>query len=438
MAQRQCDVLVIRGTVVTVDDENTVVHDGALAVVGNRIAAIGPTERLLAEWRAARTVDAAGAIVLPGLINAHTHLAMTLYRGYADDLTLQGFLDRIWERERATISEETVELGVTGGIAESLRCGVTTALDMYYHHAVSLDVAERVGFRLVTGPSLFDFPAPDGTDFDSRYDAAQRWLESSQPSLGLRACVCPHATYTLSHDQLSAVRELADAHDALVHVHASENRREVADVRERHGRTPIELLDDTGLLRPGTVLAHGVVLSDAEMDRIATSGAAVAHCPASNLKLASGIALVPELQSRGVTVALGTDGAASSNDLDMWIAMRLAALLHKARLDNPAVLPAPQVVRMATIEGARALGIDSEVGSLEVGKRADLVLTASDRIAAQPVYDPHGALVYALGRGDVRYVLVDGRFSVEEGRVSALDEAAVARAIAKFALSSEG
>lgn len=431
--QRDCDLLVVSGTVVTVDGEDTVVPDGAVAVTGGRISAVGPSARLRAQWQAPRVLDAGGGIVLPGLVNAHTHLAMTLYRGCADDVDLQGFLERVWERERATVTPENVRVGATAGIVESLRGGVTCAADMYYHHEESIDAAEQIGFRLVTGPPLFDFPAPDHPGFAARHDAAQRFLESFEPGLGLRRCVCPHSTYTLTREQLTRVRELADAHGALVHVHASENPREVADVRATRGGTPIEVLDDCGLLRPGTLIAHGVVLTDAEMDRVAAAGAAVAHCPASNLKLASGIAPVPELRGRGVPVALGTDGPASSNDLDMFLAMRLAALVHKARLADAAVLPAAAVLRMATLDGARALGIDAEVGSLEVGKRADLVVTAASSVPAQPVYDAAGALVYAHGRGDVRHVLVDGRLVVEDGVVAAVDEGELAGRLAAFA-----
>ena len=427
-----CDVLVVDGTVLTVDDHDTVLARGAVAVADGRIVDVGPSDRLRAGWRAARTVDAAGAVVLPGLVNAHTHLAMTLYRGVADDVDLQGFLQRVWRAEGATVSPDNVRLGATAGIVESLRGGVTTALDMYYHHEVSLDVAEELGFRLVTGPSLFDFPAPDHPGFAERYAAAQLWMDSWQPGLGLRHCICPHSTYTLTREQLLLVRELADAYDAVVHVHASENPREVADVRASLGGTPIEVLEDCGLLRRGTVLAHGVVLDDVDMDRIAAAGAAVAHCPGSNLKLASGIAPVPELRGRGVPVALGTDGAASSNDLDMFAAMRLAGLVQKGRLMDASVLPAAELVRMATIDGARALGIDREVGSLEVGKRADLVVTSSTSVVSQPLYDAAGSLVYALGRGDVRDVLVDGRSVVVDGDVTAVEESAVAARLAAF------
>jgi 5-methylthioadenosine/S-adenosylhomocysteine deaminase len=428
-----CDLLVVSGQVVTVDGDDRVLEDGGVAVADARIVDVGPTADVRRRWSAVRILDARGGLVLPGLINAHTHLAMTLYRGCADDVDLQGFLAAVWRREGATLSADTVRLGARAGVVESLRAGVTTALDMYFHHDVALEESERLGFRLVGGPALFDFPGPDYPGFGARFSAATRWLDTYRPGLALRPVVAPHATYTLDAAQLRLAGELAAAHDAIVHVHASENAREVKDVLARYGRTPVEVLDHAGLLRPSTVLAHAVVLREDEMERIAASGAAIAHCPASNCKLASGIAPVPELRRRGVPVGIGTDGPASSNDLDLWAAMRLTAYLHKVRLGDATALPAAEVVRMATLDGARALGLADRIGSLEAGKRADLVVLSPDAVAAAPVYDAPGALVYAVGRAEVRSVLVDGRPVVEDGRVTGVEEAEVAAGLRAFA-----
>lgn len=428
------DLLIVHGRVVTVDPDDTVFDDGGVAVAGGRIVAVGPASEITRTHRSDDVVDASGAFVLPGLVNAHTHLAMTLFRGVADDVDLQGFLARVWEHEAAVVSADTVELGVTAGVAESLLGGVTTAADMYFHQDVAVAVAERIGFRLVTGPSLYDFPGAPAGNFERLADEAESWLRSFSPRLGLRPVVCPHSTYTLDRRQLEVVRELAGAHGALVHVHAAENRGEMVQVAGLHaGATPVQVLDELGLLTADTLLAHAVHLDDADLRRVADAGAAVAHCPASNLKLASGIARVPDLVDAGVPVGLGSDGAASSNDLDLWIAMRLAGLLQKGVTGDPTVLPAAQVVRLATIGGASALGVDDEIGSLETGKRADVVMLDTGAIHLGPVHHAYGVLAYAAGRGDVTDVWVEGRRVVDRRQVVGVDVPRVAARIQEVA-----
>ena len=424
----QVDVLVSHGLVVTADEGDSVIRDGAVAVRGDRIVAVGPTTEVTASHRAAFVLDAAGGVVMPGMVNAHTHLAMTLLRGVADDLDLQGFLDRVWERERKVVSPEAVRLGVTAGIVESLASGVTVAADMYFHPRDALVVSEELGFRLVTGPAFFDFEMPWYRGFDVELGAAREWLGEA-PGLALRRAVAAHSTYTLEPGRLAVVAELAAAHGAALQVHASENEAEVATVRERHGGTPIEVLDQAGALGPSTILAHAVVLTDHDHELIANSGAGVAHNPASNLKLNSGIAPVPRLRGDGVPVGLGTDGPASSNSLDLFTAMRLAALVHKAAADDLTVLPAVDIVRMATIEGARVLGLDHELGSLEAGKLADLVVLDAGRVTGTPGQDPASTLAYATGARDVRAVFVSGRQVVANGEVVTVDEGEVAAAV---------
>jgi 5-methylthioadenosine/S-adenosylhomocysteine deaminase len=367
-------------------------------------------------------IDARGGIVVPGLVNAHTHLAMTMFRGLADDLDLDGFLATLLPAEGEVLSADSVAAGTALAVAECLRAGITSALDMYFFPEVASAVAAEVGFDLHTGPVFVEFPGADRRPFDERLEWAGDLLSATPAG---RRWVCPHSTYLLDERQLRAVGELAGSHGARVHVHACETAAELAAVRQRHGRSPIEVLRDVGLLGPATVLAHGVHLDDDDLALVASSGATIAHCPASNQKLGSGFARVPELLAAGVPVALGTDGAASANDLDPWLAMRLASYSLAARC-GPGTIDATAVLTMATAGGATALG-DPLIGTIEAGTRADLVVLDASSPSLAPVYDPVSAVAYAASRADVRWVIAGGRVAVDDRRLTTIDvDAAIA------------
>ena len=410
------ELVVTNATVVTMDDDRAVLPGADVSVDGGVITAVGPPagDRSAAD----RVIDAAGGLVLPGLVNAHTHLAMTMFRGLADDLDLDGFLGRLMPAEGTVLTEATVAAGTALAVAECLRAGITTALDMYFFPEAAGAVAAPTGFQLVTGPVFVGFPGADHRPFPRRVEWAEELLQATPPG---HRHVCPHSTYLLSEDQLRAVGELAARTDAGVHVHACETAAELEQVAGQHGgRTPIEVLRDTGLLGPGTVLAHGVHLSDEDLELIAAAGAAVAHCPASNLKLASGFARIPDLLRAGITVGLGTDGAASANDLDPWLAMRLAAY-PQAALHGVGAVTAADVVAMATIDGARALGLAGTTGSIEVGKRADLVVLDAASPSLTPSYDAVATLAYAASRADVRWVVAGGQVAVDDRTLRTVD-----------------
>jgi 5-methylthioadenosine/S-adenosylhomocysteine deaminase len=413
-------LVVDHAVVVTVDGADRVIDDGAVAVVDGAIVAVGPSVSVARSYAEAEVVDARGAILMPGLVNAHAHLAMTLFRGLADDRDLDGFLDAMLAAEAAVLDEAAVRAGVTLALAESIRAGCTAALDMYFWPEAAMDIAARAGFRLAAGPVFVSFPGPDARPFAERL----AWAADVLASWPGGRWVQPHSTYLVAPDELRAVRELAAATGARVHVHAAETAAEVALVRSRHGRSPIGLLHELGLLDESTTLAHAVALDDDDLALVAASGAAVSHCPLSNLKLASGFCRVPDLVAAGVPVGLGTDGPASSNDLDLFVAMRTAAVVHKARTGDPDVLPASAVLRMATIDAARAVGIADVVGSIEVGKRADLVLLDADSPSLTPSYDAASTVVYAAGRGDVRDVWIDGRRVLRDRALTTIDLAA--------------
>ncbi|MBE8476744.1 amidohydrolase [Streptomyces justiciae] len=420
------DLLVHGGDVLTVDEAGTFVRDGAVAVHEGEIVAVGRAEELKARFTAAERIDAAGCLVLPGLVNTHTHLAMTLMRGVADDVTLQGFLERVLPAEAELLAPKNVAAAVRLAVAESVRAGVTSALDMYWFHEAAEQVARETGWRLHTGPTFMDVPGlSDAIAYEDRLEWARRDLAARGPARpGHRPVVFAHSTYTLSPDQLVEIFALAREFGALVHIHAAENATEVATVEVKYGKRPVELLDSLGLLGDDVLLAHAVDLTGPEIAALARTSTSVAHCPVSNLKLGCGIAPVPRLLSAGVTVGLGTDGAVSSNTLDVLGAVRQAALVHKAGGD-PTLVGAEQAVRMATIEGARALGLADQLGSLEAGKRADLVVLDLNAPHLRPLHDPWSTLAYAAHSADVRDTVVDGRVLMRDRVLTTLDEPAV-------------
>jgi 5-methylthioadenosine/S-adenosylhomocysteine deaminase len=416
------DLCITDATVVTMDAAAAVLEHTSIGVTDDRITSIG------AVVASRRTIDARGAIVLPGLVNAHTHLAMTMFRGLADDLDLEHFLARLLPAEDAILTNETVAAGTALAVAECLRAGITTALDMYFFPEAARAVARAAGFDLRDGPVFVEAMGPDRRSFDARLTWATDLLLATPAD---RRWVAPHSTYLLSEDQLRAVAALAAAHGARIHVHAGETAAELAAVRARHARTPIEVLRDTGLLGPGTVLAHGVHLTPADIALVAEAGATVSHCPASNQKLASGFAPIPELLGAGVPVALGTDGAASANDLDLWVAMRLAAYPLAART-APGTVDAAAVLAMATTGGATAAGAD-DVGTIAVGTRADVVVLDPSSPSLTPSYDAHSTVAYAASRADVRWVVAAGRVVVDDRHLVTIDVGGAVGALREMA-----
>ncbi len=376
-------------------------------------------------------IDATGKLLMPGLVNLHTHLPMTLLRGLAENLDLDGFLQHLWAAEAAVMDEESVELGATLGALESLLAGCTTQLDMYFHHEATHRGAVAAGSRHVIGPVFFDGPGPDGLEWPQRLAGLRAWPERLDEIGGpvVPVAAMPHATYTCSPDNLAEVvttlREVlaATGRPGLLTTHVSETAAENAGIRERYDATPTELLARTGWLEPDLpmVLAHGVHLCAGDRELVAGAGAAVGHCPGSNLKLASGALHWQEVRGNGIRLGVGTDGCSSSNDLDMWQAMRQVALVARLTSGRPDIASATEVLRAATIDGARALGLGDAVGSVEVGKRADLVLLDLSAPHLTPVHDVAALLVFAAGRGDVTDVLVDGRAVVRDRRSTLLD-----------------
>ncbi|MBT8341069.1 MAG: amidohydrolase [Desulfatitalea sp.] len=417
------DILIHNVTVVTVDADFTILSNGAVALGGGRIQKVwrpGPDDPLP---DAAETIDAGGGMVMPGLVNAHTHLPMSLFRGLADDLPLETWLDNhIFPAEAQHISPDTVAPGARLACAELLLGGTTTCCDGYFLVTHFAAAVVETGIRAILGQGVIDFPAPGVPDPALNVATAKAFAEQWRHwSTRLQPAIFCHSPYTCSARTLVAAKQAADELGVLLQVHAAESSVERDRLRREQGRSPIAYLSGLDLLDPNTLLVHAVWLDEEDLQTIAAAGAPVVHCPESNMKLASGVSPVPDLLAAGIAVGLGTDGSASNNDLDLWSEMDSAAKLHKVHRNDPTVMDAETVVRMATVEGARALGLDRQIGSLEPGKKADLIVLRPDRPHLTPLYHPASHLVYAARPDDVRHVLVDGRWVVRDGSLLTVD-----------------
>ena len=423
---RRVDLIVSGGTVVTMDARRRVIEDGAVAVSGGRIVAVGTRGDVAGRYAARETIDARGRAVIPGLVNGHTHIPMSLFRGIADDLDLNEWLTKyIFPAEAKNVTEEFVRAGTQLGLAEMIRGGTTTYCDMYYFEDAIAEETERAGVRGLLGETVIDFPVPDNKTWPAAMAYAERFVARWKGNRLVTAAVAPHAPYTVSEAHLKEVRAFSDRTGAPVVTHVAETRKEVEDVTRDHGAPPVEYLARIGFLSPRDVFAHTVHLTEGEISLLKRNGVGSVHNPQSNMKLASGVAPVPQLLRAGVPLGLGTDGAASNNDLDMWEEMDTAAKLHKLTTGDPKVLSAEEALALATTGGARALHMEADIGSLEEGKRADIVVVGLDALHQTPRYNVYSHLVYATKAGDVRTVVIEGRVVMRDRRLLTLDEALI-------------
>jgi 5-methylthioadenosine/S-adenosylhomocysteine deaminase len=425
-ATQQYDLLIVGGKIVTMDAGRRVIDNGALAIAGDTIQVVAALDDLPRGLTARRTIHADGKVLIPGLINGHSHIAMTLFRGFVEDLVLHEWLERVWQYELTQLTEDAVRAGSKLAFAEMIRSGVTCVHDMYWHYMATVDLAEEVGFRLISGPPITSIGDPD---FDEMFSTARAALDRIAGCRFTYPVVQAHSVYTTSPEMMAGVYALTREYGVPFTTHASENQAEVDGALERYGKTPIELLHTYNLLDGGTTLAHCVKLQDHEITLLSETHTNVVHCPESNLKLGSGIARVAEMIAAGVNVCIGTDGAASNNDLDLLGEIRTAALLQKGYYENPELLTTMQAMEMATINGAKAYGLDKHIGSLEPGKRADVVIIDFDKSHLTPCYDVYAHLVYAVDKADVDTVLIDGRILLEDGNLTTLDEDAIKTAV---------
>lgn len=414
---QQCDILIQARWCIPVEPAGLVLEDHAVAISDGRIAAVVPAREAAERLRPGVVVHRPGHVLIPGLVNAHTHAAMTLFRGYADDLPLERWLrDAVWPAERRYVGAEMVRDGTRHAIAEMLKAGITCFSDQYFYPEIVAEAAVDLHMRAVIGTPIIEFPtswARDTAEYFSKGADLVHDPYADHPLVS--TCFAPHATYSLSDDAFRQLRVLADQLDVPIQIHLHETDAEIAASVRDTGMRPLARLHQLGLVNSSLLAVHAVHLTDEERELLASAGVAVAHCPRSNLKLASGIADVGAMRRSGITVGLGTDGAASNNVLDLLGEMRTAALLAKAVSGDPAALPATAALRMATLDSATALGLGDVAGTIEAGKWADLVCIDLARLHSHPVYDPVSQLVYTAGAEQVSDVWVAGRHQVEHG-----------------------
>ena len=416
------ELLIHARWIIPVEPAGEVLEQHALAIDQGRITALLPSGQAREQIDADRTVELPDHALIPGLINAHTHTPMSLFRGMADDIPLMDWLSRhIWPAEQRWISPEFVADGSRLAMAEMIRSGSTCFNDMYFFPDVTGQVAQEAGMRAVLGMILIDFPSAWASDADDYLNKAIELHDQFRNELLVKAIFAPHAPYSVSDAPLERVRTLANELELPIHMHVHETADEISQSLENFGQRPLARLEALNLPGPDFIAVHMTQLDDAEIEAFAASGSHVVHCPESNLKLASGFCPVARLLDAGVNVALGTDGAASNNDLDMLGEMRSAALLGKGVAQNPEALPAAQVLAMATINGARALGLEEETGSLKVGKAADITAIDLGQLETRPLFDPVSQIVYAAGREQVSDVWVNGCRLLQERRLTRMD-----------------
>ncbi|MFT6774306.1 MAG: 5-methylthioadenosine/S-adenosylhomocysteine deaminase [Paracoccaceae bacterium] len=412
------DLCLMNARIVTGDANGTQLT-GAIAVTDGRIEALIPTGAPLP--RATETIDARGAILAPGLVNTHCHAPDSLFRGLVEDLALEPWLQTVWKAEGAILSPDTCRIGARLGFAELALSGVTSVVDMFWFPEQSMLAGGEIGLRTCAGGAWFDFPGMDGFGPDDRARLCEGFFDQFPRSDMVIPAIFPHGAYTVGPDGLKAAHAISSARGGLYSVHAAETVAEVEDIQTRYGATVIRHMESLGILDERTILAHCVHLDDEEIAILARTGAAVAHNPVSNLKLGSGIARIPDMLAAGVRVTLGTDGAISGNDIDMWLAMRLAAMLHKGANRNPTAISTRQALHMATQAGADAMGIGAITGSLEVGKQADMMLVDMSRPHAVPMFDALTHLIYSTNKSDVTDVWVGGRRIVTDRTLTSFD-----------------
>ena len=432
-AQQPADWVWSARYVITEDAQHRVIENGAVAIRAERILAVDTKADIDARYRAAQRLDRPDAILAPGLIDTHTHAAMSLFRGIADDLKLQDWLEKyIFPAEAKNVSPEFVRWGTRLGCLEMLLGGTTTFTDMYYFEDVVAEAAKEAGMRGVLGETIIGFPVADAKTPEDALAFTEKYLARFRNDPLIVPAVAPHALYTNSDETLKASRALANKYNAPLVIHLSETKKENDDELAKRHTTPTQTLDSLGVFNGRTVAAHCVWVTEADMAILKARHVGVAHCPSSNMKLGSGVAPVTRMLALGIAVGLGPDGPASNNDLNLFEEMDLAAKLQKVTRMDPQVLPASTALEMATMGGARALGLEKEIGSLEAGKRADLIVVRLDRPNAVPLYDPVAQMVYALKAEDVRDVMVNGKPVVRDARILTLDQPAILAKAAEY------
>lgn len=419
---KNCDLIVKGKYILPMDEKLPIIKDGFVAVSKNKIAATGAVCEI-ANYHADEVIDVGNSIVMPGLINTHTHAAMAYFRGLADDLPLDVWLEKhIWPAEAKNINHEFIKKSSELAILEMLKSGITCFNDMYFYEEVTAEAAKKAGIRAVIGEGILNFPTPSCKTPDETMDKTIELAEKYKDDELISAAMAPHSIYACDKKVLIKTKEIAEKYNLPIHIHVSETKKEAEDCKNQHGKSPVEYLDELGILSEKLIAAHSVWLSGSDLKIYKNRGVKAAHCPISNMKLASGAAHVGRMLEFGIPVGLGTDGAASNNTLDLFSDMRACALLHKVNELDPEAASAKEVVKMATIKGAEVLGMEKEIGSLETGKKADIITINLDKPHLTPIYDPYSHLVYCVNGDDVENSIVNGKIIMRNRKVKTLDE----------------
>ena len=424
-AQKQnADLIVTHGIVVTMDGGRNIYQDGAIVLRGDSIVAVGARSGIESRFMAAQVIDAGGGLILPGFINGHTHVPMTLFRGLHDDVTLNDWLYKyIFPAEAKNVNEEFVRWGTRLAAAEQIRAGVTTFADMYYFEDAIAEETKAAGMRGVLGETFIDFPAPDNKSEAEMLAYTEKFLKRWQGDPLIHAAPAPHSIYTCSKKTLQDAAALARKYHAPILIHVAEMKKEWEDSEKANGVSPVQYLEKIGVLGPDIVAAHCIFVDEADRKLLAERGVGCVHNPSSNMMIASGVSPVPEMRAAGVAVGLGTDGpAGSNNDLDLMEEIDLAAKLAKISKMDPLALNAKSVVEMATIDGARAVHMEKEIGSLEAGKKADMIVISLNEPNAVPMYDVYSQIAYSLKGSDVETVIIGGKVVMRDRRLLTIDE----------------
>lgn len=420
---QQLDIIIKNGTILTLDSKNSILENGFLCIRGDSIFKIGtgnPTS-----FKAEKIIDAEGGLILPGLVNCHTHAAMSLFRGLADDLPLMEWLNNYIFPAESKMDAEFVYTGTLLALAEMIMSGTTTFCDMYLFEEEVAKAARKAGVRCLVGEVLYDFPSPNYGPVEKGLEYTESLIQKWTNDPIVSIAVEPHSLFTCNPELLTASNELALKYNVPLIIHVAETLTEVAEIKEKYGKTPVMYLDSLGLLGSHLIADHCVHVEDADIKTMAVHGVNVVHNPESNMKLASGIAPVPQMLSQGLTVGLGTDGCASNNNLDLFSEMDTAAKLHKVNTLNPTVMDALSVLKMATIQGAGTLGLQDITGSLEVGKKADVIVIDTHKPHLTPMYNAISHLVYAARGNDVRHSIINGQPVMEDRKLLTLDLAEI-------------
>jgi 5-methylthioadenosine/S-adenosylhomocysteine deaminase len=422
----EVDIIILADSVLTMDADQSLFREGAVAVKDGKVVAVGPAADILARYSAGRTIGGKGKVAFPGLVNAHTHAPMVYFRGLKDDLPLKVWLEEhIWPAENRWLSPQFVADAAQLACLEMLKAGITLYNDMYFYGEVIAGATKKMGMRAVVGAGLLDFPSKTAGTVDEYFSNAENFISSWTRDGLIVPAIAPHSPYTCCPETMKRAKDVSERFHVPFHLHLSETKWEVEEVRKRYGKTPVELLNSIGVLDESAIAAHCVHVSDEEIGVLAERKVGIAHCIESNLKLASGIAPVVKMLEAGVKVAFGTDGAASNNDLDILSEMSTAAKVHKAASGDPTALDANLVLLMATRWGAEALGLGSLTGSIESGKAADIVIAGLNKPHLAPLYDVYSHIAYSMKSSDIDTVIVNGRVVVDCGVLTTADEAEI-------------